>query len=317
MLIKPSPDCRAMAVLLVRYSEIGLKSMPVRMRFESRMRENMIQMLAADGVEALVGKSGARFLVECADVGAGVRSLRRVFGVASISVCESCAPDLDSICAKAAEYSKTRLVNGKTFAVKARREGNQKFTSMDVGRLAGDAIWNANLDKSPKVDLTNPDVIFWIEVRPKAAYLFDSYISCHAGFPLGTQGRVVADVEDDRGLLSAWLMMKRGCKVLVRGGYGREVLSAYDPSLKDADGHSDRVLGYVKGWSLKEVECFNPNDYDLPVFFPTVGMRDAEVAERLKAIKEEAAGNRNPFVQNHASTSRRRDSLGTGSKDSR
>ena len=161
------------------------------------------------------------------------------------------------------------MADGKTFAVRARREGGQKYTSMDIARQVGDAIWDANLDKHPKVNLS---------------------IYAHAGLPLGTQGRVVAYVDDDRGLLSAWLMMKRGCRVYVVGDYGLGVLRQYDPRLKviDPGFRVERNLGYVFGYGLEEAAGFDPASRDRPAFFPTVGMTDAEVAERVAAIRKEA-----------------------------
>jgi len=279
-----------MAVLLIRYAEIGLKTSHVRSRFENRMKDNLIQMFAADGVEALVERGEARFYVQASDLQKAARSARKVFGVASISIAETCDADMDSICACAAEYSKSRMVKGKTYAVKARRAGNQKFTSMDVGRAVGDAIWNANLDKDPAVNLSKPDIVFYVEVRPKTAYVFQDYIEGHAGLPIGTQGHVLATINDDRGILSAWLMMKRGCKVNVRTTVDVSLLKAYDPYLKVlADDESPyKNLGYVMGCSVDNVMDVDVSDYDLPVYFPTVGMDDAEVARRLEAIRAEA-----------------------------
>lgn len=278
-----------MTILLLRYSEIGLKGISVRNRWENRLRDNIIQMLAADGVEALVIRGQARFYVETSDFERAIASIRKVFGVGSVSVCETAGTDLEDITEKVAEYSKSRMVKGKTFAVKARREGGQKYTSMELARKCGDAIWNANLDKDPKVDLTNPDIIFWVEARPRETYIFQDYVYCHAGLPIGSQGHVLADVHNDRDVLSAWLMMKRGCKTVVRGDYGIDILREYDPNLKVVDGnyHASHVLGFVKGFGLGDIETFDQSAYQLPVFFPTVGMSDDEVGEQMKIIRGE------------------------------
>lgn len=280
-----------MAILLIRYSEIGLKGISVRNRWENRLRDNILQMLAADGVEALVTRGQARFYIETGDMDAAIRSVKKVFGVGSVSIAETCPTDMESICSTIAEYSKSRMVKGKTFAVKARREGNQKYTSMDLAKSCGDAIWNANLDKDPKVNLKEPDIVFWVEARPRNAYIFQEYIYGHAGLPVGTQGHVLAYVDDDRGLLSALLMMKRGCKVIVRGEYGLDILREYDPALKVVDDNfitAGRVLGFVKGYGLDDIEKHDPLQYELPVFFPTVGMTDAEVEEQLEVFRKEA-----------------------------
>ena len=162
-----------MSILLVRYSEIGLKSAPVRRRFENQLKDNMLSMLMEDGVEAFIVKSGARYYVEASDISAAVSSLRRVFGVGSISIAEECVSSrMEDICAKAAEYSRSRISEGQSFAVKARREGFQGYTSMDVGREAGSAIFIANEDKGVRVDLTDPDVVFYVEVRENRAFVF-------------------------------------------------------------------------------------------------------------------------------------------------
>ena len=281
-----------MAILLLRYSEIGLKGISVRNRWENRLKDNILQMLAADGVEALVTRGQARFYVEAADLDAAIRSIRKVFGVGSISIAETCSNDMETICSTVAEYSKSRMVKGKTFAVKARREGGQKYTSMDLAKSCGDAIWNANLDKDPKVNLKDPDIVFWVESRPRHAFIFQDYIYCHAGLPMGTQGHVLAYVDNDRGVLSALLMMKRGCKVIVRGEYGLDLLREYDPNLKVVDDNyitAGRVLGVVKGHGLDDIEDYDPSGFDLPVFFPTVGMSDSEVEERMEVYRKEAA----------------------------
>ena len=278
-----------MAVILVRYAEIGLKSTPVRTRFENRLKDNMLTMLAADRVEALVKKGEARYYVETDDVEAVIRSLRKVFGIASLSVAEVCSADLDDICKTAAQYSLGRISEGQSFAVRARREGNHhSFTSMDVGREAGSAIFIANEAKGIKVDLTNPEIIFYVEVRNNKTYIFASYVRCHAGLPIGTQGRVVAEVNDDRGVVSAWLMMKRGCKVYARGTGDIKFLVNYDPDLKDINERIDdpgKIYGFVRGTALKDLETVDVSKYTLPVYFPTIGMTDKEVDDLLELIK--------------------------------
>ncbi len=275
-----------MSVLLVRYSEIGLKSAPVRRRFENQLKDNMLSMLMEDGVEALVTKNGARYYVEATNPDAAVASLRRVFGVGSISVAEECdSSRMEDICSKAAEYSRSRISAGQSFAVKARREGSQGYTSMDVGREAGSAIFIANEDRGVRVDLTDPDVVFYVEVRENRAFVFGEYIRCHAGLPVGSQGKVIAEVGDERGMVAAWLMMKRGCRVIAHGDADLiALLRRYDPLLKVGDGNP-QALGYVLGTSLDGLDAVDVSSYDVPVYFPTIGMSDDEVSELAGVIR--------------------------------
>ena len=274
-------------IIFARYSEIGLKSTPVRVRFENRLRDNIINMLAADRIEALVTRRDARFYIESEDIDATASVLKRVFGIASFSVAEVCSSEMEDICATAAEYSLGRLNAGESFAVKARREGNQRYTSIDVGREAGSAIFLANEKKGVKVDLTDPDVTFYVEVRNNKAFIFGSSVKCHAGLPIGTQGKVLAEVLSDRDILSAWLMMKRGCKVIINGGR-QPLLERYDPELKYGREMTPEILGVVKGVTLSELESVSVSEFEVPLFFPTIGMSDDEVSSFLEIIKEES-----------------------------
>lgn len=277
-----------MAILLIRYAEIGLKSTPVRKRFENTLKDNILNMLMQDGVEAIVTSKGARFYVEATDIDAAVRSVRKVFGVASISVAEVCSSKMEDMCSVAAEYSLPRLKEGQSFAVKARREGSQGYTSLDMGREIGSAIFLANEDKGVKVDLTEPDVTFFVEARDNRAYIFLDYVRCHAGLPVGTQGKVIAEVDgSDRSLVSAWLMMKRGCRAMISGDGDFSALKQYDPYVRSFNPDKDdpkKILGVVKGTCLDDLDSVDVGQYDLPVFFPTIGMSDEEVAELVSVI---------------------------------
>ena len=277
-----------MATILVRYCEIGLKSTPVRRRFESQLRENILSMFARDHLEALMTFGDARFFIETDDPEKCLTSLKRVFGVASASVVVPCTSDLEDICRTAAEYSRGRISEGQTFAVRARREGTHTYTSQMVGREAGSAIFLENKHLGISVNLNKPDKTFYIEIRNNRGYIFDEYVQCPGGLPMGTQGRVLAKIEGDRSILSAWLMMKRGCRVWVDSN--DDTLSLYDPALRvldslDEDNPINKdILGHVTGMSI---EHYDPLQFigRTPVFTPTIGMTDEEVCEMLSNIR--------------------------------
>ena len=272
----------------MRYAEIGLKSTPVRKRFENTLKDNVLNMLMQDGVEAIVTNRGARFYVEATDLDAAVASVRKVFGIASLSVAEESSSKMEDMCKVAAEYSLTRLSEGQSFAVKARREGSQGYTSLDMGREIGSAIFLANEDKGVKVDLTDPDVTFFVEARDNRAFIFQDYVRCHAGLPIGTQGKVIAYIDgSERSIVSAWLMMKRGCRALMAGDGDFSVLKQYDTYLRRYDENKDdqkKILGVVMGTDLNGLDSVDVSQYELPVFFPTVGMTDEEVSALYRDI---------------------------------
>ncbi len=276
-----------METILVRYCEIGLKSDPVRRRFEGILKRNMIDMLANDSVEAIVTRANARLYVETEDIQNAIRSLKKVFGIASLSVANICEADMESIKRLVTQVSRDNLQIGDSFAIDARRDGrNYSFTSMDLEKEIGAAVLEANSDRGVKVNLSSPDRTIFIEVRSNKAYIFTSYIRCHAGLPLGSQGKVVAYVNDNRGLVSAWLMMKRGCKVSVCGDYDVSLLKKYDPHLKTFNsegGVPDKTLGFVSGNRLEQLGDIDNGG--LPVFMPTIGMNDGTINRLITQMR--------------------------------
>ncbi|MFP4546328.1 MAG: THUMP domain-containing protein, partial [Methanomassiliicoccales archaeon] len=204
-----------MDILLVRYAEMGLKSRPVRQRFQEILKENIMEALAQKGEEALIASDQGRIYVRPTAVQSALGPVSRVFGVASVSPAMETSGDMEDIVTTAAHFSREVLSRGQRFAIRARREGSHPFTSMEVAREAGAEVLSHNLDREVSVDLSSPDVEIFIEVRENRAFVFDRYVQGPGGLPMGSQGRVVAVVRGERDLLAAWLMMKRGCQVAV------------------------------------------------------------------------------------------------------
>ena len=65
------------------------------------------------------------------------------------------------------------------------------------------------------VDLSNPDLEIFIEVRDNDTYIYHEKIPGPGGLPLGTQGKVVVLLSSGiDSPVAAYLMMKRGCQVI-------------------------------------------------------------------------------------------------------
>jgi len=133
-----------------------------------------------------------------------------------------------------------------SFAIRARRSGTHPYTSQDLGREAGSAVWTAV--PGLRVDLTNPEREIFIEVRENKAYIFHETLSGPGGLPLGTQGRAVGLVESELDLVSAWLLMRRGARTTL-AVIGDEAI--VEP-LRRWDVHL-KVLSWEPGLDLKEL----------------------------------------------------------------
>ncbi|MDP2750729.1 MAG: hypothetical protein Q8O89_07915, partial [Nanoarchaeota archaeon] len=67
-----------------------------------------------------------------------------------------------------------------------------------------------------KVDLTKYELEICVEFFNGKAYLFTSRIPALGGLPSGIEGNVYVDIRNEEDLLSAILMLKRGCKVFYK-----------------------------------------------------------------------------------------------------
>lgn len=281
---------------MVRYAEVGLKSSGVRRYFEGLLMDNMLTALSHHGLEALVTFEQGRIYVTSDQIEKAIPVICRVFGVASVSPALVGDSGMEAMKRMAAVYSQNVLGPNQSFAVKARRDGNHPYRSMDVGREVGSAIFLANEKKGIRVDLTRPDVTFFVEVREKKAYLFSEYFPGPGGLPMGSQGKVLAMVENERDALAAWMLMKRGCQVIVlsptvEGPF--EMLRAWAPKLKVIVGsdrsralRSTKALAMVHGHSLREMDRIKELPSEPLSFFPLVGLSEGEIKERLAKVRD-------------------------------
>lgn len=199
------------SLLLVRYGELSLKSAYVRRYFESVLIRNINQALAQEKLQGTVTKDRGRIYLRSPYVERCGRVLRRIFGIVSFSPAMETIADPNDISAVALQLMKETLTKHQSFAIRATRTGTHPFTSHDIAVRVGSDIVH---EFHASVDLTNPDVELFIEVRDKKAFLFTKKIKGVGGLPRGTQGIVLALIDAPESLLAAWYLVHRGCDVV-------------------------------------------------------------------------------------------------------
>lgn len=203
--------------VLVRFGEIGIKSAPVRRAMLERLRHNLLAAMERERVEGDVKALGARLWMVGPDADRLLSVATRTFGVVSASPVKKVAATLEAVGAAAIEAA---LGPGApawgTFAIRATREGDHAFTSQDVGVKVGSMVWKAAeaQGRKPNVDLTRPDLEIHADVRNGHAFVFTRTVDGPGGIPVGSQGVALALLSDEASFLAAWLMMRRGCKVV-------------------------------------------------------------------------------------------------------
>jgi thiamine biosynthesis protein ThiI len=200
---------------MVRYGEIGIKSEQIRNKYEKLLMANIEAMLATNGIPFEgVDRERGRIYVKSTDPHAPAY-IARVFGVVSASPVTVGGPSMDEACKIAASIGREVIGQSQSFAVRARRVGPHPFTSQEIGRTCGDAVFEAVRDRNPRVDLSSPDHEIFVEIRENHSYVFTNVIKGAGGMPLGSQGKMVALISGGiDSPVAAWLMMRRGCEII-------------------------------------------------------------------------------------------------------
>lgn len=286
------PSDSAMLFLL-RYGEIGLKSPYVLRQLLDRLVSNIQDQFQASGVECIVRREFGRVFLSAADTKHASEILGRTFGVVSFSPVEETSSDLVEITKAAVTQTRT-IAAGKSFAVRARRAGDQGPRSMEIAKSVGRAV----LDSIPgsRVNLDTPEVELSVEVRGPRAYIFTETMPGPGGLPLGSQGKVSVLIDGPEGAIAAWLMMKRGCRTLLGGPEADRwcrPLRRFDPRLRifpanDLHELEEVTVGkgskaLVVGWDLERVVTLQ-NRGVLRIFHPLVGFDQRELESLASVI---------------------------------
>lgn len=199
-------------VIIARYGEIGLKSPKIRSRFERKLVKNIKATF-----ECEVDRNWGRIYIHPKDFNDGVEKLNRVFGVVSYSPATSTKTTYDDIDATLGEYveglmAENLLDENTKFAIKCRRVGTHDFTSQEMAAHCGGVVREKVL---APVDLTNPDLTIFVEIRDDDTFIFHEKLKGPGGLPLGTQGKVIVLLSSGiDSPVAAYMMMKRGCEVV-------------------------------------------------------------------------------------------------------
>lgn len=194
-------------VILVRYSEIFLKSRPVLKQLESLLIKNIKQVLGDE--DYILKKIRGRIFIYTRRPEELGKKLKYVFGVYSWSpaiVLETTNPE------KIKEFGEKNLApkiaKEQTFALRVKIAEKSDFSCQQLAEIVGRGI-------KRKVDLTNPDKEIFLEIRGGKTYIFEKIIKGPGGMPVDSGGKVLSLISGGiDSPVASWLMMKRGCRVV-------------------------------------------------------------------------------------------------------
>ncbi|ELY99115.1 thiamine biosynthesis protein [Natrialba chahannaoensis JCM 10990] len=204
--------------VLVRHGDVNTKSNTVKRYMEDCLAENLTALLTDRSIPGKVERLWNRPLIHTDEehIEAATAAAADAFGVVSASAVRTVDTAKGEICAALAEIAEA-CYDGGAFAVDARRaDKSLPYTSEDLAREGGTAIWEAVEDKfEPEVDLDNPDLTFGVEVREDFAFIYLEKTPGPGGLPLGAQEPVIALISGGiDSPVAAYEMMRRGSPIV-------------------------------------------------------------------------------------------------------
>ena len=205
-------------ILIIRCGEVALKGMN-KPYFERMLAERIHKRLKAAGygkasVKRHEGLIFVRFDREW-DTVQLAGEISKVFGVASISPAVESESNMEAIGVEAVSFMEKlceeRCV--RTFKVEAKRADKQfPIKSPDIARQIGGYVLKGL--KVLKVDVHNPDVRLFVDVRHDRSYIYADKIAGFGGLPLGTNGKGLVLLSGGiDSPVAAWMMAKRGMMI--------------------------------------------------------------------------------------------------------
>ncbi|MGZ4031850.1 MAG: tRNA uracil 4-sulfurtransferase ThiI, partial [Tumebacillaceae bacterium] len=197
--------------------EIAIKGKN-RPQFEKMLLENMRYSINDLEGKPKVVRTGGRIEVQLndADMDEVVDRLRQVMGIQSLSPVLETELDMDKIKETSVQVVKEALSKRQgpvRFKVDARR-ANKLFPlqSPEIAREVGGYVLPRT--EGLKVDVHNPELTLYVEVRETKAYIMCDVIPGPGGMPVGTAGKTLLLLSGGiDSPVAGWMTMKRGAKL--------------------------------------------------------------------------------------------------------
>ena len=172
-------------VVLIKYGELTTKK-DNRNFFINSLKKNIFSKLSNFEFDIIDDYYRMFIIPKNDDIEDIVIKLQDIFGIHAISIAYN-SEDTDVENIKNMSLNIMNEVDGKTFKVVTNRSNKgYPIKSMEMNNIIGAHILK---NTEFKVDVHNPDVYLYVEIRRDAVYIYNEDIPGLGGYPVGTLGR--------------------------------------------------------------------------------------------------------------------------------
>ena len=192
-------------IILVKYSEIGIKSRPVRKKMEDLLIKRLKEKIDTNAKKT----SGRIILYPRQRISEEMLEyLALTPGVKAIAKAIETRLDIEEMKSIARRIVQER--NTRSVAVRANRlDKNLRFKSIDINKAVGE-----ELAKITRINLDNPEMEIFIDIDKKNAYIYTESIKGIGGLPVGSSGKAIALISGGiDSPVASILALKRGLEV--------------------------------------------------------------------------------------------------------
>ena len=192
---------------LLRYGELVLKSRRVRDRMIRRLLSNLQDAMARNDIPYTLHQRWDRLILETTHPEKTETVLSHLFGLRSFSRIYRCPlPDRETLVLTAESYFRPH-VQGRTFAVRARRTREVPISTRELERTLGARL----VQLGGRVDLEHPDVTCRLDLRQDEVWFYLERSEAPGGLPLGVEPRALALISGGYDSpVAAWRMLRKG-----------------------------------------------------------------------------------------------------------
>ena len=202
-------------ILLLKLGEVVLKGLN-RKAFEDKLMNNVRRRIRRFGDFRVLVRQSTIYVEpqndQC-DMESAFAACCQVFGVAAVARAVPCEKTVEAIVETAVAYLSDDFAAARSFKVESKRADKLfPMTSIQLSQAVGGEL----AERFPQVvvDVHDPDLTVYVEIREKYAYVHAPSVPGAGGLPVGMGGTAVSLLSG--GLdspVSSWMMARRGVQL--------------------------------------------------------------------------------------------------------